>query len=299
MSIRYSIMPFAEEARAPFFEFLKRHENSSLFLLGNFDNYGPLIGSSPYSGNFKMISDEGKIVGVFCLTIKGSLLIESEVGQEIFKPLLDECLKENIPIRGVVGNWPFASSFWSFLKERGQIGDDVFVSKEILYTLDLSKTVFKEEPHVRLLAEGDFAEWKPLRLTYLEEEGLPSELTEVQFKEHFLDKVRRKVIWGLFHEGALISMADLNAKALDLGQVGGVYTAPAFRNQGYSKAVMRHLIHDAKKLHSLRKLIIFTGEKNQPAQAVYRSLGVHPVGFFALLFGKAAKAEKEGQSHGG
>lgn len=270
--------------------FLKRHENSALFLLGNFENYGASSGKSPYSGNFKTISIEGEVVGVFCLTKKGSLLIECEAGKEVFDVLLANCLEEKVPIRGVVGNWPFASSFWNFLKEKEQITEEVFVSKEILFTLNVSKATFNQEPNVRLLTGDDFAQWMPLRLTYCEEEGLPNELTPEQLKEHFIDKVKRRVAWGLFQEEALVSMADLNAKAFDLGQVGGVYTTPAFRNRGCSKSVMRHLIHDAKKLHNLRKLIIFTGEKNRAAQAVYRSLGAREIGFFALLFGRGNPA---------
>lgn len=94
-------------------------------------------------------------------------------------------------------------------------------------------------------------------------------------------------MWGLFLNNILVSIADLNAKALDLGQVGGVYTVPSFRQGGYSKSVMKQLLRDAKELHNIRKLIIFTGDKNFPAQKLYNSLGVSQVGYFALLFGDA------------
>ena len=65
-----------------------------------------------------------------------------------------------------------------------------------------------------------------------------------------------------------------------------VYTLPAHRKQGLSTAVMQQLMLDAKQLHHIRKLIIFTGETNQSARRVYESLGVTPVGNYALLFGE-------------
>ena len=110
--------------------------------------------------------------------------------------------------------------------------------------------------------------------------------TDDQFYTLYRDKVHKKIIWGFFWENELVSVADLNAQAFDLGQVGGVYTAPQHRQKGYSTSVMKQLLLDAKELHALRKLIIFTDEKNFPAIKLYNSLGATPIGHFALLFGK-------------
>jgi hypothetical protein len=49
---------------------------------------------------------------------------------------------------------------------------------------------------------------------------------------------------------------------------------------------MKQLLLDAKELHKIRKMIIFTGDKNFPAQKLYNSLGVSQIGYFALLFGQ-------------
>ena len=122
-------------------------------------------------------------------------------------------------------------------------------------------------------------------MDYIKEEGFPNNLSDAQLQEYFQDKAKKKIAWGLFLDGRLVSIADLNAKALDLGQVGGVYTIPSCRQKGYSKSVMYQLLLDAKNLHSIRKLIIFTGKNNVPAQKLYISLGVKQVGYFALLFG--------------
>ncbi len=35
-----------------------------------------------------------------------------------------------------------------------------------------------DEPHVRGLLPSDYLQWKPLRIEYLREEGLPNDLSE-------------------------------------------------------------------------------------------------------------------------
>lgn len=286
--MQYQIEPINNSNQFEMLEFLKQHENYTLFLLGNFENYGFKLSQAPYSGNFKLIRSHDEIVGVFSLTKKGSLLIEVKARDSIFEIVLKSCLEESISLTGLVGNWEFCNPFWNFLKNKKIIQTETFNSKEILYSVDLSNVSSLPQPNVRLLTEADYLQWKPLRLDYLMEEGIPNDLSDEQLFDIYLDKVRKKIIWGFFLQDKLVSIADLNAKALDLGQVGGVYTAPSFRKKGYSKSVMQQLLLDAKKLHSIRKLIIFTGEKNFPAQKLYNALGVQHIGYFSLLFGKSA-----------
>jgi GNAT superfamily N-acetyltransferase len=285
--MQYFIEKVDDSNKSEMLCFLKQHENYTLFLLGNFENYGFKISEAPYSGNFKLIRAPNKVVGAFCLTKKGSLLIETLAREPVFEMVLASCLEESLPLTGLIGNWDFCNHFWSFLKSKKIIQNEVFNSKEILYNLDLSKISSPPQSNVRLLTESDYVQWKSLRLDYLKEEGFPNDLSNNQLNDLYLAKVRKKITWGFFLNNKLVSIADLNAKALDLGQVGGVYTIPSFRKKGYSKSAMQQLLLDAKELHSMRKLIIFTGEKNLPAQKLYSSLGANQVGYFSLLFGKS------------
>lgn len=284
--MRYSVETVTQSSQHEMLNFLKEHENYTLFLLGNFENYGVTLTDAPYSGNFKLIRSQNLIAGVFCLTRKGNLLIETILQEPIFDIVLDACNQESMPLKGVVGNWNFCGPFWEYLKTKKIIQKEVFASKEILYSIDLYKHDFSPQPNVRLLTEADYTQWKPLRLDYLIEEGVPNDLTDKQLLDLFLDKTQKKIAWGLFLNNTLVSIADLNAKALDLGQVGGVYTMPSFRQRGHSKSVMKQLLLDAKELHKIRKVIIFTGDKNFAAQKLYNSLGVSQIGYFALLFGQ-------------
>lgn len=270
---------------AEMLSYLKIHDNTSLFLLGNYESYGTSIGTSPFSGNYKLIRSEGEIVGVFSLAKRGSLLVQSSVSQEIFESIIESCKEEGIPINGLFGSWEVCSPLWEILKKKKIIKKETFAQKEILYTIE----PFTQEtlnPHIRLLSKDDLPKWLPMRMDYLEEEGFPNHLSEEELTGYFHEKVKKKIVWGYFIEETLVSIADLNAKAFDLGQVGGVFTLVTHRRKGYSKAIMRHLFHDSKTLHHLRKLIIFTGFDNLPARTVYESLGCQEAEPFALFFGK-------------
>ena len=98
---------------------------------------------------------------------------------------------------------------------------------------------------------------------------LPNELSEEETRKQFFRRAEQNTVWGLFVEGQLVSVAELNAKAFDLGQVGGVLHIELFpQARATPPTVMRQLIKDAKDLHKIAKLIIFTGEHNMAARKV-------------------------------
>ena len=213
-------------------------------------------------------------------------MVQSEISDILLmEKILIACQEEQLSILGLLGQWDFCQRLWNLFKQKAIILNDTFISKEILYAVDPLKQIRSDEPNVRFLLPSDYPQWQPLRIEYLKEEGLPNDLLKHHNHDLFLEKVKNKISWGYFLQGQLVAMADLNAKAMDLGQVGGVYTIPTHRKKGFAQSVMRKLVSDARNVHQIRKLIIFTGETNHPARRLYESLGVHPLGHYALMFG--------------
>ena len=58
-------------------QFLEAYRETSLFLLSNLDEVGIRVTSAPTTGNFGLIEEAGRLVGVFCLTRKGDLLAQT------------------------------------------------------------------------------------------------------------------------------------------------------------------------------------------------------------------------------
>ena len=45
-------------------------------------------------------------------------------------------------------------------------------------------------------------------------------------------------------------------------QIGGVFTPPDVRRKGYSRTVLAKLLKDARDVHNLDRIFLFTGEEN-------------------------------------
>ncbi len=262
--------------------FLKRHEDTTQFLLANLRTHGSRLSEHENSGNMKLIRAGGLVCGVFEITRRGVILLQAE--PEHAGIILADCVAERIPITGFIGEW--ASVEPVYRKCAGFRA--TYESREILYRLLLVGNLrLGRDARVRFLIESDFAEWSAFRTEYLSELRLPENLSPEQVHSQFINQARDRIWWGLFSGGKLVSRAGLNAIVPDVGQVGGVFTPPALRKRGFSKAVMLHMLMDCREIHGHSKSILFTGETDVAARKLYESIGYAPVGEFALIFGAA------------
>lgn len=264
--------------------FLKRYEETSQFLINNLRDRGPVVTDDPYSGNFKVIKDNNRIVAVFYLARCGNIYAQAESAQYT-DLILEACKSEPFPIKGFIGSWTIlAPIFEKFCSEKPDFKPS-YNSKEILYRLPLvsNDSRFKQHTQVRLLVESDFDGWLPLRNAYVEELHITGESNMEQLKSRFERSTKNQTWWGFFDNEELISIAGLNSKSEEIGQVGGVFTPMEKRMRGYSKATMLHLLKDCRDLHGHTKSILFTGETDIPAQKLYESIGYERIGNFALI----------------
>lgn len=268
-------------------EFLQARYATSMFLMSNLKDQGAVITEHPNSGNLKVATRLGKVVGVFCLARRGNLLFsfdeQMKADRQFHELILRECFSEGIPLVGVIGAYEFAASLWEHMQARGVVHTCSFSSKEYLYRLG-SLSSFEAMPGARLLGPEDFDQWLPIRRAYTKEEGLKDNLSDQQIKDLYIRYSAMKEYWGFFEKDQLVATAGLNARAMDIGQVGGVYTIPALRNRGISRRLLGHLLRDCQEIHGLRRMVLFTGEENKPAQRVYEKLGFQKIGRFGLFF---------------
>lgn len=157
--------------------------------------------------------------------------------------------------------------------------------KEIIYSLDLYAHPTLPTLSSRLLKIDDYPLWSELHVDYLNELSIPNSLSPEQTLLEFKENVYKQVVWGTFHEGSLVSIAELNAMTTSTAQLGGVYTPPKYRNQGFAKKTVQTTLYDCKVIHKLSKAIIFTDVDNLPARSIYESLQATPVGYLGIFFG--------------
>ena len=263
--------------------FLEQHVDNAMFLLSNLAANGPRIGTALSSGNFKVIEENGLVRAVFCLTRRTNILAEAGARTEFARTIVDACRAESIPIGGVIGEWNLAEAIWSVL--RGNPGfKEVYTSKEVLQARNLNEVdPLTQRSHVRHLHVDDFEQWDRVNAALCAEEGMPLRETPAGRKALFQQIVQACRMWGYFEDGRLLAMAGLNAVYNHVGQVAGVYTVPDRRRLGLSRATMNALLADSTHVHRLKRLILFTGEHNQPAHHLYATLGFSRIGHVALL----------------
>jgi len=267
--------------------FLESHVDTSLFLLSTLAALGPRLGSHLNSGNFRFIEEAGNIAAVFCLTRRGNLLVQAGGRTRFAEQIFESCEAEPIEVRGIVGEWAMAEALWKLLRADPRF-ETTHALKDVLYRLmlkDTDRTVARSLL-TRALDADDFVQWERLNTAYFAELSLPLQATLEQRRTDFMVRIRSGLWWGAFDDCyELVSIAALNATYGSLGQVGGVYTRPAERRKGLSRAVMQLLVDDCRTRLGFEKLVLFTGEDNAPARKLYESLGFEPVGAFGLLLG--------------
>jgi ribosomal protein S18 acetylase RimI-like enzyme len=272
--------------------FLEGHVDTSLFLLSTLSALGPRLGHHLNSGNFRFVEEEGQVVMVFCLTRRGNLLVQSGGRTDLAEQVFEACETEPIEVRGIVGEWPMAEALWKLLRADPRF-EPTHTLKDVLYRMMLEGMPARDVPawdagsvNVRLLEAADFVQWERLNTAYFAELSLPLQATLEQRRNDFLARVRSGLWWGAFDDCYdMVSIASLNATYGSLGQVGGVYTVPAERRKGLSRAVMQLLIEDCRTRLGFEKLVLFTGEDNSSARKLYESLGFEAAGGFGLLMG--------------
>lgn len=266
-------------------EYLREHEETSMFLLQNLNEHGSSRGFHQNSGNFYLITQAEQIKGIFCLANRGNILFQLD--NKIDEILVIKHLRkfENVKIRGVLGENTKAKKFWNIIQQYDPTLNETFSSKEILYSLDLTLKTYSDIENSEIFLMDKLNIYLKFIKSFYEDQNLPDNSSTEQRTDRFKKLVSEKCIWQYSLNNEIVSMAALNARFKNIAQVGGVYTPRSHRSKGYSKKCLNKLIYDCKHKHGITKIILFTGENNIPAQKVYESIGFVRVGHYGMYFG--------------
>lgn len=91
-----------------------------------------------------------------------------------------------------------------------------------------------------------------------------------------------QIVAFLAREGQVIAKAQTNALGYNFAQLGGVYTAAAFRGAHYASIVLCALI-GALRARSLTP-VLFVKKSNAKAIALYHGLGFSSIGEYEVLY---------------
>ena len=132
--------------------------------------------------------------------------------------------------------------------------------------------------------EHDMEILHPLQKDYMKEEvavpGRP--ITDAEVDISLRQILKNQLCFALSVDGDIVAKANTNAIGINCVQIGGVYTHPLYRRNGYAGALVQALCKRA--LRANKKPVLFVKEKNTPAFTLYRKLGFEECGRYTIAY---------------
>jgi GNAT superfamily N-acetyltransferase len=122
---------------------------------------------------------------------------------------------------------------------------------------------------------------EPLTHLYLGTDGF-EQLSADQVRRTMAGRVHSLRTYVAEIDGHIVAGASTSAETPAAAMIGGVWTAPAMRNRGYSTAVVAALAREL--LEEQRRLYLFYLVDNVPAAHVYNRVGFHVVGPWSIAY---------------
>lgn len=151
-----------------------------------------------------------------------------------------------------------------------------------------SEAAFADKPSdIKFFAArtADYEHLLPLELGYQREEVIPKnfEISDEALAAAFRDDLLKDEIYALEKNGAAIAKAKITSRGRRYSMIGGVYTIPSERKNGYAKRLLK-LIMDSEKKNGNRNFCLYAKKKNPAAVALYTSLGFEKRGDYLLIY---------------
>ena len=132
--------------------------------------------------------------------------------------------------------------------------------------------------------EHDMEALHQLQKDYMKEEvyvpGRP--ITDAEVDISLRQILKNQLCFALTVDGDIVAKANTNAIGINCVQIGGVYTHPLFRRNGYAGALVQALCNRA--LRSGKRPVLFVKEKNTPAFNLYQKLGFEECGRYTIAY---------------
>ena len=132
--------------------------------------------------------------------------------------------------------------------------------------------------------EHDMEILHPLQKDYMKGEvAVPGrQLTDAEVDITLRQILKNQLCFALTVDGDIVAKANTNAIGINCIQIGGVYTHPLYRRNGYAGALVQALCNRASQAG--RKPVLFVKEKNMPAFNLYQKLGFEECGRYMIAY---------------
>ena len=247
---------------------------------------------------FLLKDDGGKIAAVFSYSAGGQLLffVRGNLNDDektLFRLAVGKAVENYFPkIFSVMGTGGFCSLISRIAenhlcrKKRHEVDFDLMIFDE----KSLEKNVKSDNSaeNKNLVAEccsvSELDEIFPLQKSYELEEVVFSEkdFNEAASRLVLKKNLERKRVFALKKDGKIVSKLSVNARGKNCVQVGGVFTAPDFRKQGFAKTLLFRFCR--KYAENRKKIVLFVKKSNLAALSLYKSCGFRKISDYKIVY---------------
>lgn len=281
----------AEKHHFPALEnFLKPHEEKCMFLASNVRQK---------SDKIRIITDNLSDGREFSSTqIIGVLYIENSIfhcipnfenlDRKELRLLLGDAVGR-CKIKCVSGEKSGTEFLIELLKEN--IGEPYQINHYNLMTCQSvnlpSEALYNDDIIIRC-TENDVDNLYDLQKGYLTEEVVPhckphcKKVTDAEVKIILRKILKTQFCLALISDGTAVAKANTNAIGWNCIQIGGVYTSPLFRRNGYAAKLIAKICQRAAKTG--KKSVLFVRDINVSAFKLYESLNFKKSGFYEIAY---------------
>ena len=252
--------------------FISRRPELNIILLNNIQMFGMDQGESPFHGDYFGLRDDSGLIAVGVLFNLGSLFfyaVEDEAIEGMAEYLLDlgrvpSFMNGNAShmvkiVEGLRGGLDY--SFGSFLT------DQMVLHGPAREGVDTACA--------RPSRMSDLASLAELQVALEEELFGRASMDDVSLRELLSWQVRKGAASVAEHEGVVVSKAEATLLKGTGAHVGGVYTKPAFRGQGFGTACMGDL---CSRVLGEVDLVALSVDKDDPsAGRLYQKIGFEKI----------------------
>ena len=130
--------------------------------------------------------------------------------------------------------------------------------------------------------EHDMEILHPLQKDYMKDEvAVPGrQITDAEVDITLRNLLKNQLCFALTFDGDIVAKANTNAIGINCVQIGGVYTHPLYRRNGYAGALVQALCNRSLRAH--KHPVLFVKEKNMPAFSLYQKLGFEECGHYTI-----------------
>ena len=146
-----------------------------------------------------------------------------------------------------------------------------------------SQILFNGDEIIRC-TEKDMELLSPLQKGFIKEEiALPGhKVTDAEVSIMLRQILKNQLCFALLSNGEAVAKANTNAIGFNCVQLGGVYTSPLYRRNGYAAALVSELCQRASR--ASRTPVLFVKETNTPAHTLYQKLGFTECGRYEIAY---------------